>query len=202
MTTIPPPSQDTDLAAPFPVRRFTVEEYRRMGEVGLLTEDDRVELLEGWIVPKMNLNPPHSASVQLVDEAVRKRLPSSWCLRIQDAITTGDSEPEPDVAVVRGSIRDFVRRHPGPEDVGLLIEVADTSLARDRYKCRLYGAAAVPVYWIVNLVDRRVEVYTQPMGSNAEPGFHQCDEYGPGAEVPLVLGEVEIGRIGVSELLP
>ena len=89
--------------APFPVRRFSMDEYRRLGELGVLTEEDRVELLEGWIIPKMNLNPPHSVCVQLVNDFLRKRLPAGWIVRIQDPIRTADSEPEPDLAVVRGA---------------------------------------------------------------------------------------------------
>ena len=190
------------MVSPFPVRRFSVEEYRRLGEIGVLAEDDRVELLEGWIVPKMNLNPPHSVCVQLVDDAIRKALPEAWCVRIQDVVSTSDSEPEPDVAAVRGAIRDFAQRHPGPEDIGVLIEVADTSLTRDRYKCRLYGGAGIAVYWIVNLVDRRIEVYTDPTGPDPNPGYRRRNEFGPDDDVPLVIEGREIARIKVSELLP
>jgi hypothetical protein len=95
MTTTSISTSDNDVLAPFPVRRFTVEEYRNLGKAGVLNADDRVELLEGSIVPKINLNPPHSVTVQLVGDALRKRLPDNWCIRIQDAITKGDSEPEP-----------------------------------------------------------------------------------------------------------
>jgi Uma2 family endonuclease len=202
MTIVSLPIPDAEVPAPFPVRRFTVDEYQRLGQIGVLGEDDRVELLEGWIIPKMNLNPPHSVCVQLVDDAVRKQLPAGWCVRIQDAVTTGDSEPEPDVAVVRGAIRDYSDRHPGPADVGLLVEVADTSLARDRFKCRLYGRASLPVCWIVNLVDRRVETYNDPTGPDSEPGYRRRDDYGPDDQVPLILDGREIARIAVQDLLP
>ncbi len=136
---------------PFPVRRFTVDEYHRMIQVGLLTEDDRVELLEGWIVPKMPRNPPHDATVEIADETLRPHLPPGWSLRVQSAITLPDSEPEPDVAVVRGGARDYLSRHPGPADVGLLIEVSESSLNRDRdEKGRLFAQAGIPHYWIIN----------------------------------------------------
>jgi Uma2 family endonuclease len=193
---------DIETPAPFPLRRFTVAEYRRLGETGVLTEDDRVELLEGWIVPKMNLNPPHSVCVQLVDDAVRKPLPAGWCVRIQDAITTGDSEPEPDFAVVRGSIREYASRHPGPADIGLVVEIADTSLARDHHRRRTYGRARIPCYWIVNLVDRRVEAYTLPTGPDADPGYRRREDYGPDEELPLVLDGRETARLRVRDLLP
>lgn len=188
--------------SPFPVRRFSVEEYRRLGEVGVLAEDDRVELLAGWIIPKMNLNPPHSVSVQLANDAIRKILPEGWCMRIQDAVSTSDSEPEPDVAVVRGNIRDYVRRHPGPGEIGLIVEVADTSLPRDRYKCRLYGNAEIPSYWVVNLMDRRIEMYTDPTGPDPNPGYRRRQDHDPSAAVPFVIDGREIARINVSDLLP
>lgn len=168
----------------------------------MLAEDDRVELLEGWIVPKMNLNPPHSVCVQLVDDAIRKALPGGWCVRIQDAVSTNDSEPEPDVAAVRGAIRDFTERHPGPREIGVVVEVADTSLTRDRYKCRLYGGADIAVYWIVNLVDRRIEVYIDPTGPDPNPGYRRRNDYSSDDEVPLVIDGREIARIKVSGLLP
>lgn len=115
-----------------PVRRFTVSEYRRLAEVGILSEEERVELLEGWIVPKKVHNPPHDNAVELVDEALRAELPAGWRVRVQSSITTADSEPEPDVILVRGSARDRKGRHPVPSEVGLVVEVAESSLETDR----------------------------------------------------------------------
>lgn len=85
-----------------PVRRFTVAEYRRLAEVEILSEEERVELLEGWIVFRTVHNPPHDNAVELVDEALRAELPAGWRVRVQSSITTADSEPEPDVTLVRG----------------------------------------------------------------------------------------------------
>src|SRR5882762_3647803 len=87
---------------PLPVRRFTVAVYHRMIDVGLLTEDEPVELLEGWIVPKMPRNPPHDGTIQRINKRLGRCLPPGWDLRVQSAVTTADSEPEPDLAVVRG----------------------------------------------------------------------------------------------------
>ncbi len=185
----------------FAVYRFTVDEYRRLGEAGVLTEDHRLELLEGWIVPKMNLNPPHSVCVKLCDKYVGELLPPDWHTRIQDAIQTADSEPEPDLAIVHGSIRDYAQRHPTPDEIAMLIEVADSSLPRDRHKCRIYGRAGIPVYWIVNLVDRRVEVYSEPTGPDPHPGFRRRQDYGREDRLPLVVAGREVAQIQVSELL-
>ena len=183
-----------------PFYRFTVDEYHRLGEAGILTEDHGLELLEGCIVQKMNLNPPHSVSVKLCDSHIGSLLPTGWHTRVQDAVETDDSEPEPDLAVVRGSIRDYAKRHPGPSEIALLIEVSDSSVRRDRYKCKIYGRAGVPYYWIVNLVDRQVEVYSEPTGPDATPGYRRRDDRGPQDDVPLVIDGREIARIVASEL--
>lgn len=124
-----------------------------MAELGVLAEDDRVELLEGVITPKMTHNPPHDSVVALLEHAIRPLLPAGWSLRIQSSVTTADSEPEPDVAIVRGGPREFMQRHPGGADVACVVEASEASLERDRTKRRLYARAAVPIYWIVNLVD-------------------------------------------------
>ena len=173
-----------------------------MGEAGVLTEDDRVELLEGWIVQKMNHNPQHDSCVDLTDEALRRRLPSGWRIRIQSAITTSDSEPEPDIAVVRGTARDFAKCHPGPADIGLIVEVADSSLAKDRRKRRLYAAADIQVYWIVNLVDSRLEVYADPSGATSEPAYRREDYYTIEQSVRVTIDGQEIDHVPVADLFP
>jgi Uma2 family endonuclease len=188
--------------APFEPRRFTVDEYHRLGEVGVLTEDDRVELLEGVITPKMVHNPPHDAAITLLDEAIRSCLPSGWTIRIQSSMTMADSEPEPDMIVVRGKARDYARQHPVAADVGLVVEVAETSLVRDRHKARLYARAGVLVYWIVNLVDGQVEVHLQPTGPVEAPAYQETAVYGRGDSVPLTIAATVIGKLPVDDLLP
>src|SRR5437660_7717020 len=145
---------------PMPVRKFTVAEYHRMIDAGILTEDDNVELLEGWIVPRMARKPPHDGTVQVSNKALVAAVPAGWTVRIQSAITTADSEPEPDLAVVRGDERTYMHRHPQPPDIGTLVEVADTTLTGDRRdKGRLYAHAQIPYYWIINLKNEWIEVY-------------------------------------------
>jgi Uma2 family endonuclease len=141
-----------------PIRRFSVAEYHRLIEIGILTEDENVELLEGWIVPKMPRNPPHDAGVETIRGVLSSRLPAGWSIRGQSAISTGDSEPEPDVAVVRGEPRTYRQRHPGPADIGLLIEIVDSSVNRNRgEKGLIYARAGILHYWIVNLVESWIE---------------------------------------------
>jgi Uma2 family endonuclease len=185
-----------------PIRRFSVEEYHLMGEMGLLTEADRVELLEGWIVKKMIHHPRHSATISLASRTITSRLPGGWHVRGQLPISTRDSEPEPDLAIVRGMETDYATQHPGAADTGFLVEVADTSLDLDRdYKSRLYARAGIRVYWIINLVDQQIEVYTDPTESSGELRFATRTDYRAGETVPLTIDGREVSRIPVKDLL-
>jgi Uma2 family endonuclease len=185
-----------------PVHRFSVEQYHRMIEAGILSEHDRVELLEGVIVEKMTHNPPHDGTVLLVQTVLLTLLPADWVLRVQSAITLADGEPEPDLAVARGPVRRYVRAHPGPRDLALVIEVAEATLLQDQTdKARTYARARIPVYWIVNLINRRIEVYTQPRGGRA-PAYRQRQDYPADGQVPLVIAGAEVARIAVADLLP
>lgn len=183
--------------------RFSVDQYHAMIRTGILTEDDPVELLEGWLVTKMPKNPPHSVVTQLTREALARILPSGWYVDAQEPITTADSEPEPDVVVVRGDRRQYLDRHPGPQDVALVVEVADSTLQRDRsLKKRLYAAAGIPVYWIINLLNGQIEVYTDPSGPGEQPDYRQQQNYGPADTVPVVIEDREVGLLAVRDLLP
>jgi Uma2 family endonuclease len=183
------------------MRRFTVAEYHRLIDAGILDEDDRVELLEGWIVSKMAHNPPHDSMIDLVYGEVEALLPAGWYLRVQSAITTDDSEPEPDLVAVRGPRGRYAHRHPGPADVALLVEVADTSLSHDRnFKGPLYARAGIAVYWIVNLPESRVEVYTDPSGTDPDPRYRQQRHYGIEDSVPVVIDGREVGQVAVRKL--
>jgi Uma2 family endonuclease len=184
-------------------RRFSVSEYHKLIEIGLLTEDDDLELIEGYLVNKMSRNPPHDCTIQILLHAFNLALPTNWCTRAQSVVTLSDSEPEPDVAVVRGSVRTYMLHHPRVSDVGTLVEVADSTLAGDRAdKGRIYARAKVPVYWIVNLVDRQIEVYEEPSGPTATPAYAKTTIYGENDAIPLVLDGVIVATFAVSDLLP
>ena len=185
------------------IARFSVARYQRMIEAGILTPEDKVELLENYVVLKMPRNPPHDSTVQRMLRPLLTPLPAGWDLRIQLAVTLSDSQPEPDFALVRGSADDYENRHPGPADVGLIIEVADSSLLRDqRDKTRIYARRGIACYWIVNLVDQRVEVYGLPSGPAAVPGYGSFRTYQPGDALPLVLDGAAVGAVPVADLLP
>jgi Uma2 family endonuclease len=142
----------TDFAVPpFAVRRFSVAEYQRLTEIGMLTEDDSVELLEG-----------HDATIDMLSEILWRLLPAGWFPRTQNVLITPDSAPEPDVVIAQGRPQDYVDHHPTPRDVALVIEVAESSLDRDWQKRGIYARAGVAVYWIVDLNADRLEVFTEP----------------------------------------
>jgi len=185
------------------IARFSVARYQRMIETGILTPEDKVELLENYVVLKMPRNPLHDSTLQRLLRPVLRSLPPAWDLRIQSAITLPDSQPEPDFAVVRGSAADYDNRHPAAADVGMVIEVADSSLLRDqRDKTRIYSRSNIPCYWIVNLVDRRLEVYSQPSGPNPIPAYGSFQMFQPGDAIALVLDGNTVGAIAVIDLLP
>jgi Uma2 family endonuclease len=170
---------------------------------GILTEDDPVELLEGWLVTKMPKTPPHRVATRLLRQALERAVPPGWYVDAQEPVTLTDSEPEPDGMVARGDTRQYLDRHPGPKDLALVVEVAEATLPRDRGpKKRLYARAGIPVYWIVNLPESQVEVYSEPSGESAEPDYRKRQDHGAAHEVPLVIDGREVKRIPVAELLP
>lgn len=183
--------------------RFSVARYQQMIEAGILTAEDKVELLENCVVLKMPRNPPHDGTIQLITETLGGAVPRGWRLRVQLTVVLADSQPEPDFAIVRGDARTYLGHHPGPADVGLLVEVANSSLLRDqRDKTRIYARGGIACYWIVNLVDRRVEVYTQPSGPTAVPAYGAFQVFRPGDAIPLVLDGAAAGSVAAADLLP
>jgi Uma2 family endonuclease len=196
MTTITPtqPILSPPLASP-DVYRFTVDEYERMAGV---LDDPRVELIDGYLVKKMGKKPPHIWAVRSILETLPSLLPPGWTWWKEDPIRIPDfDEPEPDVAVLRGSAQDYRNRIPNASDVALLIEVAETTLDRDRgKKLAAFARAGIAVYWIVNLVDRQVEVYSDPRSD----GYSNRVDYTAGLHIPVVIDGVEIGQIAVSDI--
>jgi Uma2 family endonuclease len=188
---------------PEPVLPLSVDQYHAMIRAGALESGAPIELIEGWLVNKMTKSPSHSAATSKARCRLDAIVPAGWSVDVQKPITTSDSEPEPDVAVIRGLREDYIHSHPGPEDVGLLVEVADTSLDRDRrWKQRIYAAARIPIYWIVNLIDRQVEVFSQPSGAAERAEYAECRIYRDGDQIAVVLDGAETGRIAVGDLLP
>jgi Uma2 family endonuclease len=186
-----------------PIWRISVERYHEMIEAGVLTEDDPVELLEGLLVEKTSKTQRHVFTTHRTRKSLERLAPVGWFVNIHDPVTTSDSEPEPDLSIVRGELRQYQTRHPGAQDLALVVEVSDSSLQRDRtIKLRLYARAMIPIYWIVNLVEGHIETYTDPTGPEEKPSYRQRSDYGPADEVPFLIEGREIGRIAVREVLP
>ncbi len=186
-----------------PIWRLSVQQYHEMINAEILTDDDPVELLEGLLVPKMPKKPPHRVTTQLTREALARLLPPGWYVGDQEPVTTEDSEPEPDVAVIRGVQRDYLERHPSGDEVALVVEVADTTLRRDRgLKKRIYARAGIQVYWIINLPESQIEVYTLPTGEAEEPDYQHRQDYGTTDEAPIIVEGREVGRLAAQEVLP
>ena len=184
-------------------RRWTRDEYERLAELGVFRPDEPIELVGGELIVSEPKGSFHETAVGLVEDALRAAFGSGWVVRVGSPIAPDDeSEPEPDVAVVSGQRRDYRESHPSRP--ALVVEVADTSLAFDRdHKGSLYARAGVADYWIVNLVDRVLEVHRRAVTDpSARFGwrYSSVDILRPEFTVsPLALPEVSIA---VAELLP
>lgn len=184
-------------------RPFTLDEYHQLIRNGTLVDGEPVELLEGWMVYKMSHGTPHDSIMDALEGLLLALLPAAWFARCQRAITlpADASEPEPDYAVVRGPRTRYRDNHPGPADIGLVIEVSHSSLQVDRVgKARIYARAGIAVYWVVNVADKVIEVYTQPSGPTDAPAYAQRTDFAPGTAVPVVLDGTAVGAVTVSEV--
>jgi Uma2 family endonuclease len=160
-------------ATPVPTKRWARVEYERLVDLAVFQPGDRVELIGGQLVVQEPQGSPHAVAAGLAEDALRAAFGSGWVVRVQMPVALDDeSEPEPDVAVCAGRPRDYLAGHPTRPV--LVVEVAEASLAFDReHKGSLYARAGVPDYWIVNLVDRVLEVYRDPTSSAGAPyGWH------------------------------
>ncbi len=184
------------------VHVWTRDEYHRMADLGFF-EGRRVELVEGQVIDMAAMRSPHATAVDLVDAALKAVFGPGYYIRQQKTFVVSDiSEPEPDVAVVPGTIRDYAEAHPTA--AALLVEVADTSVSYDRTeKGSLYAKAGIAEYWILNLVKRQLEGYQQPVEDDETPYGWRYGEvaiYQLGQTVaPLAAPD---RRVAVEDLLP
>ena len=186
--------------------RITIETYNRMGELGLIARSDRVELLDGLLVKTMTKGPRHVTATHRAFKILLARLPAGWHPRVESPVELpqgpdGDSSPEPDVVVVRGTDDLYNHRHPGPGDVVLAIQVADSSLFIDRKGLRRFGWAGIPAVWIVNLRNGTVEVYTGPSGPVDDPGYAHKVTRGLDDTLEIQLDGQTIGGLRVADFL-
>src|SRR5262245_56326649 len=197
----------TPLASPTPAAmpelyRLSVAQYEAMIDAGLFVGES-LELIDGLLVKKMPQNPPHAFSLSLTKRQIERRLPDDWHTRIQAPISVPGGAPEPDLVVVNMDERTLGGRHPTASDIALLVEIADTSLAYDTgFKVRLYAAVRVPVYWVVDVVNRVVLVYTDPRGSGDAADYATVHTYRTGDTVPFTVTGVGATPVPVADLLP
>ena len=183
------------------LHRFTVEQYHEMIESGVIKPEDRVELLEGIVVEKMGQKPPHSSTLRKLLRMLAAVLPEQYLASPQLPITLATSEPEPDVAIVFGPDERYDDRHPMPAEIGLIIEIADASLTADRrQKAIIYAANKIREYWIVNLPDRVVEVYSNPRNGR-QTRYKPPLIYKPSQLVPLILHGKKIADLNFRDIL-
>ncbi len=181
------------------VYRLTVEEYDRLAAAGTLV-DLRVELIDGFLVRKTIPGPPHARAVDAAHEHIDRLLPPGWWMQAETPVRIPWFDvPEPDLSIVRGRSVDYRSRHPSLGDFALLVEVADGSLELDRGgKMAAYAIGDVPIYWIINLIDRQVEVYSDPLQGR----YRSSRVFRPGQTMPLTIDGEKAGRIVVANLLP
>jgi hypothetical protein len=157
-----------DLAADVASRglhRFKAVEYQRFPEMGLLASSDRVELIEGVVVPMSPISVQHSFAVMMLEELLRAALEPRFKVRAEASVQLGEySQPQPDISVIRRPLEIYAERHPGPSDILLLAEIAYSSLDRDRRdKIPLYAMHGIAEFWLVNLAERKAEIFREPV---------------------------------------
>ncbi len=162
-------------------RRFTADEYHRMGQAGILGEDDRLELLEGEIVEMAPIGSRHQATVDRLNRLFSARAGEEAMVRVQGPVRLGeDSEPQPDLVLLRRRSDFYASAHPGPDDVLLLVEVSDTTAEYDReVKAPLYARRGVVEVWLVDLEAEAIDVYRGPTAQ----GYHEVSRLGRGDDV-------------------
>jgi len=174
-----------------PKRLFTVDEYYRMAKAGLFSEDDRLELIEGEVVEMSPIGSRHAACVKRLNRLLSRLVADRLLIGVQDPIRLGRySEPQPDLTLLQPRDDFYAQAHPEPEDVLLVVEVAETSAAYDReVKVPLYARSGIPEVWLVDLETGQVEVYRKP----SPKGYREVRRAGSGQHLaPQALPDREL----------
>ncbi len=187
--------------------RLSADDYFRMVDADIIPSERRVWLWEGQLYEKMAKKLPHAVGQNMLFAALMKAWPEGWSPWSESPILVNDfSAPLPDFALVRGALRHYEARGsvPRADEVGLVVEVADSSLRKNLTKTlQTYALAGLPVYWVINLVAKRVEVYSQPgVVEGGLAGYASAQMFEIGQDVPLVLDGREVARIPAADLLP
>jgi Uma2 family endonuclease len=180
--------------------RLTVRQYDQMRDHGTIDEGERVELIEGLLVTQSGRNRPYIVAGNKGLRVLWRIVPPGWHVAKGVSIVASDwSKPAPDLAVIRGVVEDYDERAVTAEDVALVVEIADSRLPADRTELtRVYAAAGIPVYWIVNLAEGQVEIWFDPR----REGYQSQQVLGRGQDVPVVVAGGEVGWVAVADILP
>ena len=204
LTTIPamPAQPAGPIRIPSRLYRMTLEQYESLIASGFFPKQDDVHLINGYVVNRMAESPLHGAVRDLIRRAMEAILlaVAGWHARGQNGlkIPSQVSIPHPDLAIVRGTPRDYLKRFPDAADAALVAEVSISSLDEDRAMADIYAAGGVPIYWIVDVDDGQVEVYSDPSPS----GYRSHQVLAPGHVLSVVIDRVELGEIPVADILP
>ena len=183
---------------------ISVAMFDKMIAAGVFPPKNRIYLWNGRLVKKMTKNNPHIYAQECIVELVRALIPPGWFTEQDQPLVLGEkSLPEPDLKIVKGIRKDFLSKRPQGSDVCLVVEVSDSSLPLDtRSRLRKYAGAKIPIYWVVNIPDARIEVYADPTGPDRSPAYRSRRDYGLEEEVPVILDGREVGKIAVKDVLP
>ncbi|HIK29829.1 MAG TPA: Uma2 family endonuclease [Oscillatoriales cyanobacterium M4454_W2019_049] len=189
MTLSNPPTPLT--LEPASLKRWTVRDYHKMSETGLLDPHERTELIAGQITLMAAKGTLHVTSLYLLVNTLRDKLGNSVLIRTQDPIQLDDlSEPEPDLAIVRGTVLDYATEHPRPSDVYLIVEVADRTLKYDcETKDKLYALAGILDYWVLDVKNRQLHIFRDPTPTGYTSHLILAE---PNRAAPLAFPDCEI----------
>jgi hypothetical protein len=183
--------------------RLSRRQFRQLVRAEILLPEDRVEFVEGLVLRCMTLLPPHSGAVIRLNTLIGPMVRPGWRYRQEQPLILTDGEPEPDGLIATGTEDDNYRFHPTGRDVELVIEVADSSLVRDRgIKLSSYARAGISCYWIVNLVDRQIEVYTHPDAAADDPIYRDRAVFTGYQAVEIIVAGESVGGITTAAILP
>ena len=197
---VSPPETGTGLV-PY---RLSVEQFLKMIVAGVFPDEARVELIRGRLIKRMTKYTPHNFAVDALAERLRDLVAPGHRVREEKSVDIGQhSRPEPDIAVARGPRDAYQTRDPQAENLVLVVEVSHSTYRKDRGPMwGLYAEAGVPVYWVVNISQKQIEVYSDPAGKGRAAEYRRAETFAAGAEAPVVIAGVEVGKVAVNEILP
>jgi Uma2 family endonuclease len=192
------------MSSPDQFHRLTLAQYRRLRELDILKPGEQVEFLEGFLV--LRQPEPDGLAPRAILSRVSGQLPVDWAVHISHPLPLGgyspESQPEPDLVIARRPVTCDSESQLAAKSVEIVIEMAGGFPTLERVDmARIYARASIPVYWVVNVIDKVIEVYTQPSGPGDSPAYAQRQDYAIGTAVPVILDGTTVGTIPVAEVM-